>query len=333
MKLADTEKKIVRILFTEGATSRKNLASILNVSKAATTQICSNLLSLGLIKESGEVTSGKVGRKELLITLNEKAFVIFGLEIKRNEVTFSITDFIGNKLYFKKFTSLDLCLSEVKKLKRNYDNILGLNVLIRGFVDEEKFASKDPSSYKKIKSLNLETYFLNNVLALGYIYHMYNYDKNNFLLIKYGPGVGSCIFVDGKPLKSKEGIISEIGHTFINDHLQLENAISFTNIVENPDDEKKGADEIFADQDKLNLVLNSLALAIVNADSLLSLENIILTGYFFSNPMALQALKMAIADIDHSFHVERLIINDKFSDINDVKSCISLVYLYFCTDN
>ena len=64
--------KIVRLLNDRGNLSRKDIAAALNLTPAAVTQICSELLSEGVLVEKGEVREERrAGRRKINIGINE----------------------------------------------------------------------------------------------------------------------------------------------------------------------------------------------------------------------------------------------------------------------
>lgn len=68
MKIKDIKKrnisKILNALRKSNSISKKDLSEIINLAPSTLTEICSDLLEQGIIKELGEVNSDKPGRKK-----------------------------------------------------------------------------------------------------------------------------------------------------------------------------------------------------------------------------------------------------------------------------
>ena len=63
----------LRILHEKGDMSRKRLAEYMKLTPPAITKIVAELLEEGLLREGSAVTSGSVGRREILVELNTRA--------------------------------------------------------------------------------------------------------------------------------------------------------------------------------------------------------------------------------------------------------------------
>lgn len=329
MELNQSMKKMLYLLFTKGPASRKTLAQEIGITTAAVTQMTSYLLESSYIVELGEVSTMRVGRKELLLGLNPKKGYFLGLEIKKSSFKISMIDFAGKKVLFERFTNQDKMLLRLQDLLSHYD-ALGLGVLSRGYKTKEGFQSKNRVLYEALEQLPVNKYYMNNVECLALIYRIYHQQDTNFLLLKYGPGVGSAFILNGKMLQSEYGLNSEVAHFQLEDQM-LENVISYDALFGRRIDEEEGYQLLLSDEEKMNLVLQSLAKVIVNIDFLLSLDTYVLSGTFFADNQAIERLKAAVRAYSPDFRSDKLISYPDFVKINDVKGSLAVFYHLFGT--
>ncbi len=78
------EINILKLIKEEGPISRAQVSRRYNISRAAVSDIGSRLLDRDFLCEIGEgASSGKGGRKPVLLVFNEKAGYIIGVELKK----------------------------------------------------------------------------------------------------------------------------------------------------------------------------------------------------------------------------------------------------------
>ncbi|MBR1856066.1 MAG: winged helix-turn-helix transcriptional regulator, partial [Oribacterium sp.] len=83
---SENRSKIIRLLNDKGDMARKDIATELGLTAAAVTQISNELLEIGILKENGEMEEEThVGRKKILIGLDEDFTKILGICIERNQ--------------------------------------------------------------------------------------------------------------------------------------------------------------------------------------------------------------------------------------------------------
>ena len=78
-------KAVLSYLNMYGASSRKKIAEDLKLTTATLSIITNELINNNMVLELGEVQEKKVGRKKILIDLNEKARYSLGLEIQKEK--------------------------------------------------------------------------------------------------------------------------------------------------------------------------------------------------------------------------------------------------------
>lgn len=310
--LTDTQKKIIRILFAESESSRSILANKLSLTNAALTLTIKPLLEKGMLIEMKRDVQ-RVGRKELLISLNKDFGYFIGVDIRKHHFYFSLMDFSGKLVDF----AVDKDISFDEFIAPHKEKLLAIGVTVRGQASMDILKEKYPEFVNIIENFNLPIYLFNNVDCLADIYALNHPEDKNFLLVKYGPGVGSSIYVYGKPL----GSLSELGHTYYQDKT-VEETISYSAILGKELEEEEANEEILQHPEKLEYVLHVLSFALLNADSLLSLQKIILSGALLSNEETKVKLNEELNKLNSNFDCSKLCVYPDYQTYNEIKSCI-----------
>ena len=241
MKIKDIKKrnisKILNALRKNNNTSKKDLSEIINLSPSTLTEICSDLLEQGIIKELGEVNSDKPGRKKVLLSINYDYKKIIGVDIKNNFFSLTLTNLKGDveaQKYFNRDTSeayifINELIDEIKNFitenNLNKKELLGIGISIVGAIDFNTGSTMNFIGFwnesvplKKIMEDKLEIpiYVNNNVKNLA-IYHMFLDDEfSDFFFLKYGTGVGGSLVIQSELFKKESSLSGEIGHSIIN---------------------------------------------------------------------------------------------------------------------
>lgn len=241
MKIKDIKKrnisKILNALRKNNNTSKKDLSEIINLSPSTLTEICSDLLEQGIIKELGEVNSDKPGRKKVLLSINYDYKKIIGVDIKNNFFSLTLTNLKGDveaQKYFNRDTSeayifINELIDEIKNFitenNLNKKELLGIGISIVGAIEFNTGSTMNFIGFwnesvplKKIMEDKLEIpiYVNNNVKNLA-IYQMFLDDEFfDFFFLKYGTGVGGSLVIQSELFKKESSLSGEIGHSIIN---------------------------------------------------------------------------------------------------------------------
>lgn len=228
---------ILKLLNNMGPMSRKDIAESVGLTPASVTMICSELLEEGIITELGEAKEmARVGRKKILVALNNEYKFVFCVGIESEETYISITDLAGRVI---KSTSLitDVSMEAedfLRKVADNFktlmwesdlskDQILGVGVSIPGMVDSDNGISINTYSIwdRPVNVMDILTdelglpVFLENNLkayALSELFFGTGRIKENLLVLKWGPGVGSSIIMNQSIYQGAHGSAAEVGH-------------------------------------------------------------------------------------------------------------------------
>ena len=314
MNLTKTQKNILSILLVSPSSTRGALAKSLSLTNAALTLALKPLLKEGMVKEERNLgLSQKAGRKELRISLNPEYGCFLGVDVRKHHAYFSLVDFSGALIAQSddgQNSLLSFCASSPKK-------ILGIGVALRGNASEESLEERFPALAADLKKLGIPYFVFNNVDCLSSIYSLFHSEESNFLLVKYGPGLGSSVYAHGKPIGSS----SELGHTFYQDKT-VEETISYLALLGQEYDEKEGYAKIKENQEILAKVLTVLSFALCNADSLLSLQKVILSGALLSDNEVIEKLKTQIRLLSGSFDLSKIVVYENYQSINERKGAL-----------
>ena len=231
---------ILKLLCSEGAMSRKDIAQIIGLTPAAVTLICSELMEEGVLVEKGEAEQEKrAGRRKILVDINYAFKKVLCIRIEVGETYLTLTDLAGNKLSEKSILTDRAArpedfLENVATSSKNMmweagvakEDILAGGVSVTGIVDRKKGISKnsfqiwdEPVDVKSIleEKLGVDIVVENNVKACAYSELIYgdSRSRNNLMFVKWGPGVGSAITIDHHVYQGRDFRGAEIGHYIV----------------------------------------------------------------------------------------------------------------------
>lgn len=259
------KKTILKLLNNSGSMSRKDIAQNVELTPAAVTMLCAEMISDNMLVEKGEIEEAhKVGRKKVSISINYQYKSVLAISIEKKYTYIFLCDLKGTIITSKTIKTnnnippKDFLLYLSKECKemlwdsnQKIDNILGLGICIPGIVDRKRGVSvhaygiwKEEVLVKSIMEeyMNLNTELENNVKAFAEGELLYGLGKkfNDLLFIKWGPGVGAAIIINNRVYEGKNNNAAEIGHYIIEKdgipcqcgrHGCLETRVSITAIV------------------------------------------------------------------------------------------------------
>ncbi|MCR4588085.1 MAG: ROK family transcriptional regulator [Lachnospiraceae bacterium] len=302
--------------------SRKDIAKTVGLTAASVTQICSELMEEGVIVELGEAAEEKrAGRKKILVDINPEYRNVLCIAVESDTTYIAVTDMKGRVLcndtlatdknadpgrFFKKVT--DVCLRLFKRHHIPGDKVLGAAVTLPGNVDRKKGVSLNtysiwteeiPVADLLQKELKLKVVVENNLKAYAQseIYFGLGRTVNDLFLLKWGPGVGASIIIDGKIYQGSHKMAGEIGHiTAVQDGRScncgrkgcLETYVSTRALEEDVKTalEKENGTKDPAKKDAIirsviDRKIDMLAYHLKNSITVLDPRNVVLIGYMF----------------------------------------------------
>ena len=300
---------VLRVLNQYGKMSRKDIAEKLGLTAATVTIICTELLESGVIRELGEASEEekRAGRRKILIDIDYEYKNVLCIAIETETTYITLSNLAGEVITQKSISTAENIESEVflKSVARLCktvivdakvkDNILGAGITVPGMMD--KFIIKAFFEGE----LNIPVVVDNNVRAFAKAELIYGNgrQRDNMLIVKWGPGVGSAIISNGNIYKGTCDSSAEIGHTLIYRNGKkcrcgrvgcLETGISTHAIREEiPELKSLPVNEWTSiGKEKLLKIMHdraeALAIAVSNANIMLDPGIIVIYGYMFDIP-------------------------------------------------
>lgn len=326
--------------------SRKDIAEKLSLTPAAVTKLCSELIELGLVKETGEDDSStKAGRKKIILSLRLNEFYALCINAEVDKITISVACLNGDLISCKELdieNSEELVIKSAKELidgtDIDRDKLICTAICVIGKVDDNRLGLWNNDKIKSLaeSELNLPVVMDNNIRAFAAAQLIYGkrISQSNVLILKWGPGIASAIINNGEILSGENSNITEIGHYIINKNgkkcrcgrygcLETEaSAMEITSELNN----KYTLDEIIFSEDVniksvLETKLDYVALALTNTATILNSNKIILFGSLFNNERIADKLSVQAKRYNNNFNedtIELSKLNGKISYIGPV---------------
>ncbi len=350
---------ILLLLNNNGAMSRKDIAETVGLTAASVTLICSELLEEGVIVELGEAEEEKrAGRKKILVDINPEYRNVLCIAVETDTTYIAVTDIKGKILsnctiptdknmepetFFKNVT--DECQKIFWKNDIVREKVLGAAVTIPGNVDRKKGISlntyniwTDPIPVAELvqKELGIPVVVENNLKAYAQteIYFGLGRSVNNLFVLKWGPGVGASIIIDGKIYQGSNKMAAEIGHMTAVKHGRvcnckrngcLETYVSTSAIRAEVKSElgKETLDikdlDIIKDPKIKKIIdekLDMLAHNLRNSISILDPHHVVLVGYMFEIPGCVENFIKAYKEYDPLVKDDFFVATDLYKKIN-----------------
>ncbi|MDX8336129.1 ROK family protein [Candidatus Cetobacterium colombiensis] len=339
---------ILSYLNRNGESSRKKIAEGLKLTTATLTILTNELIEEGIVKELGALTEGKVGRKQILIDINQNSKFSIGIEISRNNIYYNLINLKAeviesNTWKYIEPLSEDYLIEILKYIQEKTFSlknlILGIGITVYGGLDENDEWKIGITNIKKIieKNLNFPTFIQNNIRALALAEQYLNKKEKNFWLVKYGPGVGAAIIMNGKLVEGYKRMAGDIGHIVFEENKEvckmcgqigcLESEINFNKTIKDFDSKVKKQNPIlnnekdfeyilrlskFDNNAKLEKNLEKLAKAIAIGAGILDSNKIILAGDILKEKEIFNILEKYIIKNSPILHKEDIIFMDDY---------------------
>ncbi len=227
----------LRILHEKGDMSRKRLAEYMKLTPPAITKIVAEMLQEGLLREGSAVSSGAVGRREILVELNTHAACGLGVLINLRQAILSATWLDGSVIFseeivlpprvparetVERLARRLMELAEENRLPR--EKIVGLGIAVRGITVSNRRGVSDSFGALAEEDVPLCDWFeeltglrcvlANNVRALLAAQMFLSRDEagGSQFFLRCVDGIGAALSIDGKIWHGVTLQCSEIGH-------------------------------------------------------------------------------------------------------------------------
>lgn len=221
--------KVLRILRNQRDISRKDISDQMGLTKSAISSIISEMIDEKIIIETGSRETGVVGRNKILLELNKNCGYVLGLSISETYMTLLITNVLGETIdiYFHEFHEddsyddagiIDLIVEKslhllwAKGIEKKA--VFGMGI---GYIGEMENMNITYIKAQISERLKLTIISDNNVktLAMSQMDFSFKDTSENFLFVKYGPGLGMVIVQNGTIIDGIDHKAGEIGHTVV----------------------------------------------------------------------------------------------------------------------
>ncbi len=229
---------ILTIIREHGPISRADIAKQTKLTPPTVTNIVSELLETGIIKESA-IGESKGGRKPILLTIEAKHSFIIGVDVGGHSVRAVLTDLdatidkqvthaLPPKMDEHAFLNVlkKVIMHLIERTTCSKDKIIGIGVGMHGIVDHQSgvavFAPNFNLSHIPIKerleqTFGITTYVENDAraLALGESWFGNGKDIDHVLCVNVGTGIGAGVILNNELFYGHHGTAGEIGHTIV----------------------------------------------------------------------------------------------------------------------
>lgn len=220
--------------------SRADLSKLTGLSPTAIGGIVSGLLEAGYITEVG-IGKSKGGRRPMLLELKPQSFYSIGIDVDTNYLRLVLMD-ITSKVIDERLVNVpqtlffEVIIKEIanKTFEIMKDNnievkkLLGVGVSIPGMIDSRggkvilapNLGWENVDIIEKLTELiNLPVFIENEAMASAICEYWVGacQGTKNFVCINIMSGIGSGIFIDGKPYRGAGGTTGEVGHIVVDD--------------------------------------------------------------------------------------------------------------------
>jgi predicted NBD/HSP70 family sugar kinase len=230
---------LIRLLVNGEVTSRIALAKESNLKQATISNIISDFIEWGLVKETGLINNG-IGHPIRGIRFYKEHFWIISVRLSRNYIQTAVIDIAGNLCDPKQYlidnkVELPIIVKNLivhirKTLKVHKDKyFLGISIAIPGpwisnhrklayFTGFTKWQDMDVGEIIE-KKVGLQVFIeqdANIALMAESRFHSWTFNKQLVLLVMVGQGIGGAIYSNSEIMRGNLGIAGEIGHMSIN---------------------------------------------------------------------------------------------------------------------
>ncbi len=240
--LEPQHQQILRLVHSDGALSRTELARKLGISKAAISQPVRKLLEDQFLVETTSSVSGQ-GRPSVLLELQSGHSFFVGASLLDEQIEISLIDLNG-KVYAHIESELErepeLLVANIAaqiplliaQAKVEQSSVLGIGIALSGIVNETrdlclKSTIMDWVNVPLAEMLNahlfehhqlaIPVFLENDAKSLAVEQHLFGFarDVKNFTLITLGDGIGSAHFINNALYRGAHGGAGEIAHTTV----------------------------------------------------------------------------------------------------------------------
>ncbi|WP_029688178.1 ROK family transcriptional regulator [Thermoanaerobacter sp. A7A] len=232
---------VLNTIRKKGNISRAEIAGITGLNKSTVSFLVDELINEGFVKEEGPGES-KGGRKPIILSINNKAGCIIGIDLDVNYILIVLTDLMANVIWEKKIDVkigetqqtiierlIELIDEAISNAPETIRGILGIGIGVPGIVDYKKGSILLAPNLKwenvPLKQIIEDKFKIKvhidneaNVGAIGEKWFGAGAKYNNLVYVSAGIGIGTGIIINGELYRGTVGLAGEMGHMTIDIH-------------------------------------------------------------------------------------------------------------------
>lgn len=226
---------IIKEIINQGMISRAELAKEVELTRATISVQVADLIEDELVVET-HLEHNAVGRKPIMLSLNAEAGYALGIDLDFEQITFTLTNLLGQMLssYSLSIQTTDydeilsLLTDNIKKFEADYsDNkykIIGVCIAIHGLVSNDEIIHFVPQfgwtdidlKTDLAKKINLNIFIENNANLSAFSERIFtHHNSENLLSATFYSGIGLGMIMNNKFVRGHDGFAGEIGHMII----------------------------------------------------------------------------------------------------------------------
>ena len=227
----------LRILHDRGSMSRKRLSESIKLTPAAITKIVGEMIAEGLLTEGSMLPGSGVGRREVMVELNNRARAALGIFINLRQAIVSAVWLDGAVIFSESYTlppkapaeeSVQMLCRRLTELTAEHDlekdMLLGVGVAMRGVTSPDgrvvrnsfgALSERDYPICERVEALTgLPCMMSNNVRALfaAQMYLSHETEDGSQFFLRCEAGIGASFAIGGRIWLGSSGQCAEIGH-------------------------------------------------------------------------------------------------------------------------
>lgn len=234
--------QVLKHIWSLEPVSRIELVEETKLTSGTITNLTQDLLKVGLLKET-VLTTGNVGRRRVMLRLNEQCFKLIGIDIGRSSYEVVTTNLAGQILLSKEVatdrnTNPYRVLEDVVRVVRDMisqisskqDKLLGIGLSIPGPMNLKEGVLLVPPNFphwehfeirKELERMLGRPIIMNDdartsALAERWFGHSRKHKEDSFVYITMGYGIGGGVVSKGEVIMGTNGLYGQVGHITVN---------------------------------------------------------------------------------------------------------------------
>ncbi len=232
---ANTKEVLYTLICRYQPIARSDVANIAGLTRASVSNIVKEFLELGLVEESDKVGKN-VGRKKILLKVNEQNAHVIGIDVGRRNIVATIYNAGGKMLKTERssFPYVKTLRENVNDTKKLLDKLLiwahlkkiqidAIGIGVPGPVDPKNGIVYSAPHFRKNETVNIkkimeETYKIPtfverdaNAAALGEQWFGIGKKHDSFVYLLLVEGIGAGMIVDGNLYRGSHELAGKVG--------------------------------------------------------------------------------------------------------------------------